>query len=126
VVAVKTYRASAHREGKWWVIDVDGVGVTQGRSTAEARRMAADLVAIMLEVPLTQVEVEIAFEVPGILGEEIRQARSETLRAEEAQRHAAEKTRAVVAHILEDGMSKQDAARILGVSPQRISQLTKH
>jgi DNA-binding CsgD family transcriptional regulator len=45
--------------------------------------------------------------------------------AGQAQRSAAEKIRQAVAHIVGSGMSKQDAARILGVSPQRISQLVK-
>lgn len=122
---MKTYRATAHREGKWWVVEVHGVGTTQGRSTAEAQRMATDLVAIMKELPLDQVEVTIEFELSGDLGEEVRRARHEARQAEQAQRRAAEKTRRAVAHMLSTGMSKQDAARILGVSPQRISQLTK-
>lgn len=122
---MKTYRATAHREDKWWVIEVEGVGATQGRSTAEAQRMAKDLVAIMEEVPLDEVNVEIEFKLPGTLGDEIKSARQETRKAEQAQRSAAEKVRRAVAHILSSGMSKQDAARILGVSPQRISQLVK-
>jgi DNA-directed RNA polymerase specialized sigma subunit len=122
---MKTYRATARRENKWWVVEVHGVGTTQGRTTAEVQRMAADLVAIMKEIPLDEVRVEVEFEVPGKLGEEIRRARKETREAEQAQRRAAEKVRRTVGHILENGMSKQDAARILGVSAQRISQLTK-
>lgn len=87
--------------------------------------MAKDLVAIMEEVPLDEVNVEIEFKLPGTLGDEIKSARQETRKAEQAQRSAAEKVRRAVAHILSSGMSKQDAARILGVSPQRISQLVK-
>src|SRR5256885_15766929 len=65
VVAMKTYRATARREKKWWVVEVPGVGTTQGRTTAEVQRMAADLVAIMKEIPLEDVRVEVEFEVPG-------------------------------------------------------------
>ncbi len=122
---MKTYPATARREGKWWVVEVDGVGATQGRSTAEAQRMAADLVAIMEDVPLDGIDVEIEFELPGELGDEVKRAKQETRAAEQAQRSAAEKIRRAVTHILSNGMSKQDAARILGVSPQRISQLVK-
>jgi hypothetical protein len=125
VVAVKTYPATARREGKWWVVEVNGVGTTQGRSTAEAQRMATDLVAIMEETPLDDIKVEIEFELPGDLGDEVKRAKQETRAAEQAQRSAAEKIRRAVTHILGNGMSKQDAARILGVSPQRISQLVK-
>jgi len=31
MVAMSAYTATATREGRWWVIDVDGVGVTQSR-----------------------------------------------------------------------------------------------
>jgi hypothetical protein len=87
--------------------------------------MATDLVAVMEEVPLDEVNVDIEFELPGDLGEEIKRARQETRAAEQAQRSAAEKVRRAVAHLISSGMSKQDAARILGVSAQRISQLVK-
>ncbi|MFI0465589.1 hypothetical protein ACH347_16055 [Saccharopolyspora sp. 5N102] len=122
---MRTYRATARREGKWWVVEVDGVGATQGRSTAEAQRMAADLVAVMEEIPLEEISVQIEFDLPGPLGDEVRRAKEATRDADQAQRKAAEKTRQVVRHLLSSGMSKQDAARILRVSPQRISQLVK-
>jgi hypothetical protein len=120
-----TYRAQARREDRWWVVEVHGVGTTQGRTTAEAQRMAVDLVAVMEQVPLDEVIVEIEFELPGALGEEIKRARQDTREAELAQRRAAENARRAVAHLLESGLSKQDAARILGVSAQRISQLAR-
>ncbi|MGX7825330.1 hypothetical protein ACTG9Q_09570 [Actinokineospora sp. 24-640] len=56
---MKTYQATARREDEWWVVEVDGVGVTQGRSTAEAHRMAVDLVAVMTGVPVGTVEVTV-------------------------------------------------------------------
>ncbi|MCP2166328.1 hypothetical protein [Goodfellowiella coeruleoviolacea] len=87
--------------------------------------MATDLVAVMEQVPIEEVLVQIEFELPGSLGEEIKRARQEAQAAEQAQRNAAEKVRRVVTHLLGSGLSKQDAARILGVSPQRISQLVK-
>lgn len=87
--------------------------------------MAADLMAVMEQVPLDDVTVEVEFELPGALGEEIKRARQETREAEQLQRRAADNARRAVAHLLESGLSKQDAARILGVSPQRISQLAK-
>jgi hypothetical protein len=88
---VRTYPATARREGKWWGVEVSGVGATQGRSTAEAQRMATDLVAIMEELPLKDINVEIEFELPGELGDEVKRAKQETRAAEQAQRSAAEK-----------------------------------
>lgn len=123
---MSTHTARAVREGKWWVVHVDGVGVTQGRSAAEAHRMAADLVAVMTGVSEDEISVEVEFVLPGPLGEEVAAARAQAREAEQAQRKAAEQVRAALGHILAAGMSKQDAARILSVSPQRISQLTKN
>ena len=46
---MSTFEASARREGKHWVVTVEGVGVTQARSHGEAQEMAEDLVAVMTE-----------------------------------------------------------------------------
>ncbi|WP_410608462.1 hypothetical protein [Amycolatopsis sp. lyj-109] len=87
--------------------------------------MAADLVAIMEDIPLEEFDVQIDFDLPGPLGDEVKRAKEATRDADQAQRKAAERTRQVVRRLLSSGLSKQDAARILRVSPQRISQLVK-
>ena len=56
------YHAIAEQEGPHWVVKIQGlpdgfVGVTQGRTWREARSMAADVVAILLEVPEESIEV---------------------------------------------------------------------
>ncbi|WP_329788520.1 hypothetical protein V1227_28865 [Lentzea sp. DG1S-22] len=121
--AVKTYNATATREGRWWVVDVPEVGVTQGRTTREAERMAADLVAVMLDVPVEKVSVQVDFHLKGKLADEVRNAKQAQQDAEKAQRQAADQSRAAVRHVLAAGLSKQDAARVLGISAQRVSQL---
>jgi hypothetical protein len=72
---MKTHNATATREGRWWVVDVPGVGVTQGRTTREAERMAADLVAVMLDVPAEEVSVTVDFQLAGDLADEVRSAK---------------------------------------------------
>ncbi|PWW62217.1 hypothetical protein [Actinokineospora spheciospongiae] len=42
-----SYTATVAREGRFWVVDVPAVGRTQGRTAAEAREMAVDLIAVM-------------------------------------------------------------------------------
>ena len=56
---MNTCRAVATREGRWWAVDVEGVGHTQGRDLGEARRMAADLVSIMRGVPEESIEINL-------------------------------------------------------------------
>ena len=50
---VSTYTATAHREGDWWVIDVEGVGVTQAKRLDQVEGMARDMVALMLDVDIS-------------------------------------------------------------------------
>lgn len=59
--------ATAAREGRWWVVSVDGVGVTQSRSLREAPRAARGLVAAMLDVDEQSVQVAVKADLdPGI------------------------------------------------------------
>jgi hypothetical protein len=120
---MKTYNATATREGRWWVVEVPEIGVTQGRTTREAERMAADLVAIMLDTSVEQVSVNVNFRLSDELTNEVRIARQAQKDADKAQRDAADRSRAAIRHILATGLSKQDAARVLGISAQRVSQL---
>jgi hypothetical protein len=121
---VSTYHAVAHREGKWWVVEVDGVGSTQGRTAAEAQEMAEDLVTAMTEVRRGDFVVDVVFRLPAGLQVMVEDAKTKQRQAEEAQRSAAAASRRLVRRVLEAGLSKRDAARVLGLSPQRISQLT--
>jgi DNA-directed RNA polymerase specialized sigma24 family protein len=120
---VKTYSATATREGRWWVVDVPGIGATQGRTTREAERMAVDLVAVMLDVPAEEISISVDFQLAGELADEVRSARQAQRDAEAAQRQAADRSRKAVRRVLAAGLSKQDTARVLGISAQRVSQL---
>lgn len=117
------YTATAVREGRWWVVEVAGIGTSQGRTTGEAERMAADLIAIMRDVPVEDVKVHVEFKLGGALANEVRDVKQAQKQAETAQKQAAEKSRSAVRHVLAAGLSKQDAARVLGISAQRVSQL---
>jgi len=119
---MKVYEAIATREGRWWVIEVEGVGATQGRSVSEAREMARDLVSTMLDVSVDGVDVNIEFLVPGV---EVRAAREAVAEATKAQVRAARVSRQAAAKLREAGLTGRDAAEVLGVSPQRVSQLLK-
>lgn len=118
------YRATARREGRLWVVDVDGVGVTQGRNLEEARAMALDLIHAIRQEDPTQVDLEWAVDVGDELTLEVQHARDAVAAAEAAQREAAVLSRQV-ARVLADQacLSGRDVAVVLGVSPQRVSQL---
>ncbi|EWC61723.1 hypothetical protein UO65_3081 [Actinokineospora spheciospongiae] len=56
-----SYTAMAVREGCFWVVDVPAVGRTQGRTAAEAREMAADLIAAMADEDPAGIDLTMQF-----------------------------------------------------------------
>lgn len=56
----RVFKATATREGRWWVVDIEGVGVTQGRTADEARTMAAGLVDAVLNIDEPRIAMEFA------------------------------------------------------------------
>lgn len=121
-----TYRAEAVlTERGWWVVSVPDVrGVhTQGRTWDEARYMARDALALMLDVDIAQVEVDL---VPVLEGhaehviEEITAARAERERAAKAEQ---DMLRTAALTLTGAGVSARDAGALLGVSNKRIYQL---
>lgn len=121
----KTYTATAAREGRWWVVTVPGVGVTQARSLRDAPAMARDLIAALEDVDVDTVSVDVRPDLTGQLMAKVQKARQEAAEAAERQRLAAALSRDVVAELKATGINAGDVAAILGVSPQRVSQLSK-
>ncbi|MGO4205665.1 type II toxin-antitoxin system HicB family antitoxin [Rhodococcus sp. TAF43] len=119
--------AKAARDGGWWVVEVPEVdgAFTQGRRLDQIPAMVADAVSLLEDVPADDVEVELDFDLgdPAAL-EEARQARAQVEAAARAQEEAARASRAAVAHLRHrTKLSVRDTAVVLGVSPQRVSQL---
>lgn len=123
---VSTYSARVSREGQFWLAEVDGVGVTQGRSLTEVQRMAQDLVVAMLDVPADDVQVELHVDLPAQVRTLVTEARDGVRRLEEQQREIAVKSRQAARELHhEQRLSGKDTAFLLGVSPQRVSQLVR-
>jgi hypothetical protein len=85
------------------VVDVKGVGVTQGRTADEARVMAAGLVQAVLEIDEPRIEVE--FAVRAVPKEKIRKARRLIEEANVAQQEAAKAFRQVAAELHKAGLA---------------------
>lgn len=97
--------------------------MTQSRSLADAESMARDYIALDLEVPEDSFDVRITPEVGGGVDERIKRTRDEIREAARAQSKAAESSRVLVSELRELGLSGKDMATVLGISPQRVSQL---
>jgi CRP-like cAMP-binding protein len=122
---VSGYTATAIREGRWWLIQVPGVGATQSRTLADAPAMARDLIAAVRDVPARDVTVTVEPMLAEGLQQEVREARAAVADLDDKQRLAAALSRKAACDLKAYGLTGADTATVLGVSPQRVSQLMK-
>jgi predicted RNase H-like HicB family nuclease len=126
---VKTYRIAYERdESGWWVASVRGVRGchTQGRTVEEARRRAIEAMELFVDNAGTASIVD-DVKLPSGAAQAVRAYASLRRKAEQEDRRAALAARRAV-RILRGGrlkMSARDAARLLGLSHQRVHQLTQ-
>lgn len=123
---MKTYEARVSREGKWWMIAIPEIdGLTQARRVDEVEQMARECVAVTLDVPLSEVAVDVrtlSLEGTDLVAtaarlEELRQA------AKDAERTSMAASRAFAHQMASKAVPVRDIGALMGVSPQRVSQL---
>lgn len=119
------YKVVARRWKRGWELHIDGVGVTQSKTLADAQRMIRDYIALDHEIPADSFGVEIVPEIDDALDKEILEARAAVKKAETAQREAGEFSRQVARKLRARSLTGRDIAAVLRVSPQRVSQLLK-
>lgn len=118
-----SYTADAVRDGRWWLLTVDGVGATQSRSLREAPSAVRGLVSGMHDVDPSTVEVTVRPQIAADVLEHVEAARQSVVRAARLQADAAAQSRAAARELVSIGLTGKDIATILDVSPQRVSQL---
>ncbi|MFA7324753.1 MAG: hypothetical protein WC005_10395 [Candidatus Nanopelagicales bacterium] len=96
---------------------------TQARRLDRIEPMARDAIALGLQVPTDAFDVEVSFEIDPHLQELIDEAKAASHKAQDAQLQATHKTKSAVEMLHEQGFSTRDAGALIGLSPQRISQL---
>ena len=127
--AMKTYRVAYERdESGWWVASVRGVRGchTQGRTVDEARRRIVEALGLFVGNAHNATIVD-NVKLPKSAARAVRAYATLRKKAEEEDRRAALAARRAV-RVLRAGrlkMSARDAARLLGLSHQRIHQLTQ-
>jgi predicted RNase H-like HicB family nuclease len=116
-----TYSVVCRRVGGWWAISVPRLkGVhTQARRLDQVAAMARDAIALMLDVDPSTVEVEVRPELPTTVTEALGARKA----AREADEKAERATGVAVRALLDDGYTVRDVGALLGLSPQRISQI---
>jgi hypothetical protein len=123
----REYKIEIERDGRWWMVHIPELdGLTQARRLNEAALMGREWIAVSTGTPLVDVAVSIAsITVPEVgdihaAAENIQQLRAVACRAELI---AAEAMRRFVRALTAADIPVRDAGYLLGVSPQRISQL---
>jgi predicted RNase H-like HicB family nuclease len=127
--AVKTYRVTYERDGSgWWVASVRGVQGchTQGRTVDEARRRIREALELFVD-DARKASIVDDVKLPSAAIKAIRAYATLRKKADDEDRRAARAARRAV-RLLRTGklkMSARDAARLLGLSHQRVHQLTQ-
>jgi predicted RNase H-like HicB family nuclease len=103
-----------------WLVNVVGTpgAHTFGRSLAEAKRHAIEVVALWFEIELEDFEIDWDIKL-GALAAPVKRARDAMAHAE------ADRTRRddAVRALTEQGVSYRDIAELLGLSHQRVAQI---
>jgi predicted RNase H-like HicB family nuclease len=129
VEAMKTYRVAYERDDSgWWVASVRGVRGchTQGRTVDETRRRIVEALGLFVGDAHSATIVD-DVKLRKSAATAVRAYATLRKKAEEEDRRAAVAVRRAV-RVLRTGrlkMSARDAARLLGLSHQRIHQLTQ-
>lgn len=120
------YRAVAERDGSWWAIRVRELrGVySQARRLADVEAMARDAIALVLDIAPNSFDVSVEPVLGSDIAELVDQALAGRLEAERAAHRASEQLRAVVDRLAASGLTVRDIAHLLGLSHQRIAQVS--
>jgi hypothetical protein len=123
---MKTYHVTYERdEGGWWLATVAELSGchTQGRTVEQARERVREAIALFGRQP-TDNGIEEVIRLPAEVRSVLGQAQRARRRAEDERKRAQTLTREAVGVLLSRlGVSVRDAARLLGISHQRVQQL---
>lgn len=119
------YKVTVRRDPedpRYWLVNVvDEPGAhTFGRSLAEAKRNAVEMVALWTELEPEAFDIDWDIRL-GKLATAVKRARTAMAHAEEDQRRRDEAVRALTAA----GVSYRDVGELLGLSFQRVAQIAK-
>ncbi len=119
-----TFTATVRRDGRWWLVNIPQLDTAgQARTLVEADDVAREVIGLFLDVDPDTVSVAIEVELPETARELWATATEREAAARAAVSAAASMRRDAIRVLHNQGISQADAARALGISPQRVSQL---
>jgi hypothetical protein len=118
--------ATAVRENGWWEITLPVLGTaTSARRFRDVRRTAQECAELWLDLPEGSVEIELRVLLAEAVRTEWESARALAERARVQEAEAAAMSRHVVQSMRADGLTLSEVGELLGLSTQRVHQLTK-
>jgi hypothetical protein len=122
VVAVR-YKVTATPWKRGWELAIEGVGTTQSRNLRDAEEMVLDYIRLDFGAKAaSEVVIDLDIKVGG-LESEVRRVKAELERLSQEQHDVARQSREIASKLKRAGLTGADAARVMGVSAQRFSQL---
>ncbi|RRS00359.1 sigma factor-like helix-turn-helix DNA-binding protein [Glycomyces terrestris] len=122
---MKEYTVTATRVHGLWELDVPGVGVTQSTTAGGAEEMVRDYLDCLGVAEADTAPIAIVWHIAPEIDARIIEAREDAAKAAELQAQASRINRETVVLLKERGMTGRDIAAVLGISEQRVSQLSK-
>ena len=124
----RDYKVEVTRNGRWWIVYVPEIDrLTQARRVKKLEEVARTLIAISTATPPSEIGITIARIHVAHLGDvaetatTIRSLRAQALGIEA---EAVSKTVDYAKRLSDAKIPVRDIAELLGLSPQRVSQLT--
>lgn len=125
---VKTYTAVAERSGDWWAISVPEVrGVfTQTKRLDQVAPTAREAIALILDVAEDDVDVAVETKLPGEIAEGRDRVRALRAELDDAASRYRNELASFTSYLTQQRkLSVRDAAELVGISFQRVSQVLR-
>lgn len=116
------------KEDGWWVAQTQGVtgGATEARKLKDLRGEVIDLLSGLLDLDEADIELTMQMgEAVPAAAEQINTFRDAQQALDDAKATYEQAQREAAVQLREQGVSVRDAAELLGLSFQRVSQLTQ-
>lgn len=115
-------RIVAHRASGGWMLEMNGLAPAYVRRLSEAVGCGRALMEAA-DIPGVEHGVQLKVDLGDELNRRVRASTQATVDAHKAQLQAAAELRRTASALKSQDMTGRDIAHILGVSPQRVSQL---
>lgn len=121
---MKTYTVTAKRWAHGWELHIPDVGVTQTKTLTSAASDAADYISLVTNTETAADAVDVVPQINAELDAKILKTRTVAAEFARMQLQVADLSRTLAADLSQNGLKGAEIAAVLGVSPQRVSQLT--